>query len=121
MRWLKRGLWMTAWGAWLALGVGLYQQLPRAFGQPLCTLPVDQSALPSLVLGPMGFVGDGNIFAVESTPRNGQKGWQVRLFDAQTGSELESRPMPELGPGPIWKLGRPRDRNEPFREMLRRG
>ena len=29
MRWVKRGLWVAAWGIWAWLGTGLYRELPR--------------------------------------------------------------------------------------------
>jgi hypothetical protein len=37
MRWLKRSLWISAWGVWAWLGVGLYRQLPREPGPAACT------------------------------------------------------------------------------------
>ena len=41
MKWLKRGLWITAWGVWAWLGVGLYRELPRDLGLVLWRLPTE--------------------------------------------------------------------------------
>jgi hypothetical protein len=39
MKWLKRSIWLAAWGVWLALGVGLHRELPRAPGELIVPLP----------------------------------------------------------------------------------
>lgn len=40
MKWLYNILWLTAWGVWLWLGVGLYRELPRDLGPVVCKLPL---------------------------------------------------------------------------------
>jgi len=59
MRWIKRGLWLSAWGVWAWLGVGLYHQLPREPGPATCTLPLNSNDV-----GNLGFLGQSNRFAV---------------------------------------------------------
>jgi hypothetical protein len=56
MRWMKRGMWVAAWGAWVWLGFGLYRELPRDPGPILNKLspPTDWYYLPpasGLVVG----------------------------------------------------------------------
>jgi hypothetical protein len=76
---LKRILWLAAWSVWLWLGFGLYRELPRKFGKPICTLPISEQAMIA------GFIGTTNhVVVVFREDRSGQT--TVRAFDAQTGA-----------------------------------
>src|SRR5262245_33077699 len=78
MRWFKRGVWITAWGVWAWLGVGLHRELPRRFGAPVCTIGFEKFAILA------GFVGDSNRFAVvQQEDRRGKT--KVPRFDASSG------------------------------------
>jgi len=78
MKWLGRGLWMLAWGAWAWFGVGLYRELPRELGAPVAELPQGTR---------VGFVEDSNAFVI-MTSANVRGQWASKVFvtDAKTGS-----------------------------------
>src|SRR5262245_43926623 len=57
MRWVNWGLWVSAWGCWVGLGIGLHRELPRTVGPTLSRIPLGEREHP-LVL-----VGDGELLA----------------------------------------------------------
>ena len=77
MKWLKRGLWGTAWSVWLLLGLGLYWQLPREVGPKLCEIPL--GGTEKLV----GFVKGGHSLLVQ--PEQFVRPIALKLFNADTG------------------------------------
>jgi hypothetical protein len=86
MRWLKRGLWLSAWGAWLWLGIGLYRELPRHLGPVVRRLPIASGRV-------LGFVGQSNFVAILE-PITGPLGTTtIPLFDAETGTEVRGGPQ----------------------------
>ena len=51
MRWLRRALWIAAWGVWAWFGARLYVELPRDAGMPLCQVGDDDEECLGFVLG----------------------------------------------------------------------
>jgi hypothetical protein len=97
MRWLKRGLWLSAWGVWAWLGVGLYRELPRQFDQPLCTLPL--RGIQTII----GFVGETDLFVQVLWEDNGES-TRVEVYDAVTGVMVGQSPGPSINNFPIHRL-----------------
>jgi hypothetical protein len=92
MRWLKRGLWLAAWGVWAWLGLGLCRELPRhlQWVALLTTQP-----LPF----PLGFVGDTYDVAVYLDAGNGGTSDSppvVLVVDGETGALRRSFQGPTL-------------------------
>ena len=77
MRWIKRGLWLAAWGVWLWLGVGLYRELPRDIGAVVSRIPTERD-FPIL-----GFVGDSDHVAVQS-PDSRASPSRIRVYEVAT-------------------------------------
>ena len=96
MRWVKRGLWVAAWGCWTWLGFALHQALPKHLGEPLRCLE----------LGPgkhvLGFIDARRVAVRERGTFFLRRGAEHRLYydllDANTGASLESVPAdaPEI-------------------------
>jgi hypothetical protein len=86
MRWLKRCIWLTAWGVWVWLGFGLYRELPRELGKPIARFPAPQSSLF------VHFVGETNLIAI--LVDNNERGTTVDAYDAETGRLIYSTPGP---------------------------
>jgi hypothetical protein len=87
MRWLKRGLWPVAWGVWAWLGVGLYRELPRNLGRPVCKLQVQGKQYP------LGFLADSRRFATH-TGASWKEPKDVSIWDAETGELLQKLATP---------------------------
>src|SRR5688572_3421300 len=87
MKWFKRTFWLVAWSAWLWLGVGLYHELPRKLGPQLSQVAFDGLKTP------MGFVGEHDVIAVQTSSRNNIR--NLTLCDARNGQVigLRHRPM----------------------------
>lgn len=81
MRWLKRFVWLSAWGFWAWLGFGLYRELPRSLGPLVCQIPVEKP------LHVVGFVGDTNRLAFRRD--SPMQTYEIKLFDAETGSPID--------------------------------
>jgi hypothetical protein len=97
MRWLKRGLWLAAWGVWAWCGFGLYRELPRKLGTPLTVNPWKAKTWQDVTF--VGFIGDTNRFVViHKTTTSGGSDWgsptQVGVYDAESGSLLLKVPGP---------------------------
>ena len=60
MKWVKRGLWVGAWGAWAWLGFGLHRELPRDLGPVVCKLPFGDDRWP------VGFIDGGDVLVTKS-------------------------------------------------------
>jgi len=85
-RCLGIGFWVAAWGCWVWLGVGLYRELPRRLGEPVCTLPVEKRSTIA------GFVGTTNQMAIiADSPKFTTT---VQVFDAETGGLVKEIPSP---------------------------
>ena len=84
MRWLKRGLWITAWGVWAWLGMGLYHQLPRKTGPASCTLSYGRDSTQ------LGFIGDTNRFAMLHAM--GTNRARISIYDVSNGSVVQEMP-----------------------------
>src|SRR3954470_12382744 len=78
MRWLKRVFWLSAWGVWLALGVGLHWQLPRVVGPKVCEIQLADS--DKIV----GFVRGSHELLVQ--PKRFARPIMLKVYDANTGS-----------------------------------
>jgi hypothetical protein len=87
LRWLWRGCWLTAWGVWIWLGVGLHRELPRELGSPIATLPREPKSQF------VGFVNDTNRFAVLRRAEPVKS--TIEIFNAEDGSLATTI----LGPG----------------------
>ena len=111
MRWVKLGLWIAAWGAWLLIGLGLYHHLPRRLGAPFAELPLKS---PNMALG---FVGASDTFAIQIKWEQGRTP-NILLLDARTGDKVGEQRLP-LMKHAFMEANRPTF--EWFRSMLRRG
>jgi hypothetical protein len=60
MRWIRRVLWLAPWGCWVALGVGLYRQLPRQLGREIAVLPLKEDEHSA------GFIDGREVLVTES-------------------------------------------------------
>jgi hypothetical protein len=111
MKWVKRGLWIAAWGCWGWLGFGLAHQLPRSLGTPIAKLPGEKEAMA------LGFVGASNTYAVQAS-KSRKAGTEIILLDPETGREIGERRLPLMKRTFM-------DANTPafehFRATLRRG
>jgi hypothetical protein len=79
MKWVKRGLWVAAWGCWLWLGFGLYRELPRDLGPVVASIPMTNQQVA-------GFVGEANLVALVT----GRVSPTVELFDCETGQRKQT-------------------------------
>jgi len=70
MKWVRRGLWMAAWGFWLWLGIGLARELPRS---PRCIAELSFSEHER----PLGFVDGDGLLATERWAQN-ESGGEAR-------------------------------------------
>jgi len=96
MRWVRRGLWIAAWGVWAWCGFGLYRELPRNLGTPRCQIPLPKSmAVPFF----LGFVGDADHLALINYA-NDRRSSTVDVHETRTGARVRSTP----GPRPGWYL-----------------
>ena len=77
MRWVKRGLWLAAWGGWLGLGVGLHRQLPRVVGPKICEIQLASSE--RLV----GFIKGRHELLVQ--PEQFVRPIALKVYNAETG------------------------------------
>jgi hypothetical protein len=112
MKWLSRSLSLAAWSFWLWLGFGLYRELPRQLGPPVCTLPLERGAMA------LGWVSDTNYYAIQSA-HSRDRDVGILLFDAETGRELAPR-----SPVPLMKrtfMDANRSAFQVFRSTLRQG
>jgi hypothetical protein len=93
MNHFKGVFWLLAWSAWFVLGIGLHKELPRKFGKPVCTLPIDLRTASLL-----DFIGESNEFVVRSPFGVGTKNVPatITVFDAQTGETLRQCQGPEF-------------------------
>jgi len=85
MKWLKRSLWLAAWGVWVWLGFGLARELPRDL-EVVCKLPVDQADYQ------IGFLkGTDHVAVVRRTDT-----WEplISVFDAATGELIRETKSP---------------------------
>ena len=87
MKWIKRGLWLAAWGVWVWCGYGLHRELPRDVGRLLCRLPLLESEKAE------GFVADLDAVVCLTEGVHGDE-LHVRVLDALTGS-LRLNYLPE--------------------------
>lgn len=89
-RWLPRSLWLLAWSFWAWLGWGLYRELPRKPGVPLCTLPTTVASAYSL-----GFVDDDHVahYSQMKSP-SGHDATTITVFDARTGQAIRKADGP---------------------------
>jgi hypothetical protein len=94
MKWLKRGLWLAAWGVWFWLGFGLYRELPREVGPAVC----------QLVLSPrrwiVGFDGPSRVVVAEFDEAGPTT---VAVFDAENGACVARFPAPALEQRLAWR------------------
>src|SRR6185295_4893402 len=89
MTYLKRFLWLAAWGVWLWLGFGLYRELPRELGPRVRKLWIEGEYTP------IGFVADTNNLAI-LTPPKGSRGFSnVLVVQAETGAFVAEHPLEE--------------------------
>jgi hypothetical protein len=93
MKWFKRSCWLFAWSVWVWLGFGLYRELPRDLGKPLCVLP------KSTGTGLLGFVGDTRQVALMHYYEKGPPSLDV--VDAVTGEIARSVPLDQSN-GFMW-------------------
>jgi len=91
MRWVRRGLWIAAWGVWAWLGVGLYHELPRKPGALVHELNL---RFPDDM--PVGFVGNTNRLVVARNLRTKNE-QAVELFDIDSGKLLRHVPAAGFG------------------------
>ena len=84
MRWVTRGLWVAAWGAWVWCGLGLYRELPRDIGRVVCKLPLDDS--DDRPETPEGFLANEN--EVVTTVASEKRGVFARVRSGATGNLL---------------------------------
>lgn len=86
MKWFKRTLWLAAWGVWVWLGVGLYRELPRKSGPQLSNVNFHGLKMP------MGFVGEQDVIAVQTSSRNNVR--NLTLCNARNGHVIGFRHRP---------------------------
>jgi len=78
MKWLPRSLWLLAWCSWAWLGWGLYRELPRDLGPPICILPLgDEQSFRGFREG---------THEVVTTETNDDRPGMVRIWNAESGA-----------------------------------
>jgi len=77
VKWVKHGLWLAAWGGWLALGIGLHRQLPRVVGPKVCEIQLASSE--RLV----GFIKGRHELLVQ--PEQFVRPIALKVYNAETG------------------------------------
>jgi hypothetical protein len=95
MAWLKRCFWLSAWGVWLWLGVGLARELPRDLGPVLCKLLLEDGEYLC------GFLNDGT--AVSRLAESGENASRYQTWDVATGRRINDWNGPTSG-SPWWDL-----------------
>lgn len=88
-RWLPRAFWLAAWSLWAWLGWGLYRELPRDLGPPLCVLPLNLKT--SRIVG---WNDDTNHIALAVD--DGLRHPTIDVYDGATGKLLYSKPGAKL-------------------------
>lgn len=83
MKWIKRGLWVAAWGVWVWCGFGLYRELPRAF-----PLACDLSLPPNSTL--CGFIADTHEIVFHERGASPQDRSHLHTVDAANAKLLRS-------------------------------
>jgi hypothetical protein len=78
MRWLRRAVWIAAWGVWLWLGMSLHRELPRTHGSPVSTLPFATGEEP------LGFLPNSTAFAAIQSADDDSPA-TITIYDALTG------------------------------------
>jgi len=79
MNWLKRGCWLTAWGAWVWCGFALAHVLPKELGPTTFRLPRDSKE------DIIAFLHNRrSIFTIDDTP--GDRMPKLRLRNERTGA-----------------------------------
>ena len=87
MKWVKRGVWVAAWGVWAWCGVGLYRELPRDLGTEVCRLPISKGE---------SFVGLLDTPAAVTAAKSDDDRLTIRLWDLVSGT------MTKSFTGPYW-------------------
>ena len=103
MRWLKRGLWLTAWVVWAWLGVGLHRELPRQAGRLVHRLPFEGGEVP------LGWI-EGTSKAVSIRYNPAAEKTSVRRWDVATGTLEQEISGPWFDGGPFAFILSPRKR-----------
>src|SRR5260370_30513239 len=85
-RWIKRGVWLTAWAVWAVAGVVVYRELPLDLGNPIAKLPINGDDV-------VGFVNDKPLL-VTLTEGNEHGPSLVRVWDARNAIVLKEWAVP---------------------------
>src|SRR5262245_28363659 len=87
MKPLARCLWLLAWAGWLWLGVGLYRELPREYGEPIARLPFRNRSN-------LRFIGNTNRI---SMLKSNQAKTSIEVYDGETGALVFESPEQKVG------------------------
>jgi len=86
MRWVRRGLWIAAWGVWAWCGFGLARELPRKTGPVACKLPLGEKEILTDLI-------DEPSWAVTIAKPSGNQ-TVVRIWDLNKGTLSREFPGP---------------------------